>query len=654
MRAAARFFATALLMAPLAWAAAPGPSFPEMANLQAISLAPGVYVVPGAVNMGVFVRGGEALLIDCCDSMTPERLARLGVRKVAWILCTQHKRTHLAGAKTLLDSGAQLVIPEAERPLIEDVASYWQDPKNRWHLYRQQPGPEVLAQPVPVARGVQDGEIIDWEDWRIQVLETPGMTDHSVSYAVAAGDLRIVFSGDLVYEGGRLWDVYSLQKGNARITDYHGFLGNRAALLASLEKVRAERPDVLVPSHGGLIRDVPGTTRLLEQRLDALLRNYASISALNFYFPELLADLKDDPARMALAETQPPPAWVRRVSPTSFLVVSESRAAWLVDCGADAVVDTVCDWLQKNEITSLDGCWVTHYHDDHVDALPRLTAETGCPVWADASVAGILEHPRRYYLPCISPATVEKVRATYDGETWQWREFTFRAFHFPGQTLYHGGLMVEGRGSRLFFAGDSGAPSGLDDYTAGNRVFLGADRGFRRCIRLWRELAPDGILNQHQEMMFRFSPDELDYMDRVLDERETVLREMTPWDDPNFATDPWWVRAYPYEQDVRPGEQCTIDVQLTNHGPEAVRVRLEPVPPEGWTAGATESTTQVEIPPRTCGLVVAGRPDSDRAARIRLQVPAGAAPGMYVVPFRVQWGARYLGPFRHALVHVRG
>jgi len=114
------------------------------------------------------------------------------------------------------------------------------------------------------------------------------------------------------------------------------------------------------------------------------------------------------------------------------------------------------------------------------------------------------------------------------------------------------------------------------------------------------------------------------------------------------------VRAYPYEQDVRPGEQCTIDVQLTNHGPEAVRVRLEPVPPEGWTAGATESTTQVEIPPRTCGLVVAGRPDYDRAARIRLQVPAGAAPGMYVVPFRVQWGARYLGPFRHALVHVRG
>lgn len=652
MRGSARFLSAVILMLPVACAMDRGPCFREMATVQEIPVAPGIYVMPGAVNTGVVVRGDKALLIDCCDSVRPERLARLGVRQVEWVLCTQHKRTHLAGAKTFLDLGAKLAVPEAERSLIENVAAYWQDPKNRWHLYRQQPGPEVLAQPLPVARGMRDGDVIDWEGWRIRVIETPGMTDHSVSYAVEGGDQHIIFCGDLIYEGGRLWDIYSLQKGNERITDYHGFLGNRAALLASLEKVGAQRPALLVPSHGGLIHDVPGTTQLLEQRLDVLWRNYTSISALNFYFPELFADLKDDPARMPFAETRQPPEWLRRVSPTSFLIVSESGAAWLVDCGADAAVDTLRDRLGKKEITSVEGCWVTHYHDDHVDALPRLISEIGCPVWTDASLAGILENPRRYYLPCISPAALEEVRATCDGATWQWREFTFRAFHFPGQTLYHGGLLVEGHGSRLFFAGDSGAPSGIDDYTAGNRSFLGADRGFRRCIRLWRELSPDGILNQHQEKMFRFSPDELDYMDRVLAEREAILREMTPWSDVNFAIDPWWVRAYPYEQDVHPGGSCAIDVQLTNHGPEEVRVRVEPVLPDGWTLNAYESNAAVKIPPRTCGLVAEGRPDSDRAARFTVRVPPDACPGMYVIPFRVQWGDRYLGPFRHGVVFV--
>ena len=65
-------------------------------------------------------------------------------------------------------------------------------------------------------------------------------------------------------------------------------------------------------------------------------------------------------------------------------------------------------------------------------------------------------------------------RRTRHGESWQWHEFTVTAYHLPGQTLYHGGLLIEGRGHRILFCGDSFTMAGIDDYCAGNRNWLGS------------------------------------------------------------------------------------------------------------------------------------------------------------------------------------
>jgi len=205
----------------------------------------------------------------------------------------------------------------------------------------------------------------------------------------------------------------------------------------------------------------------------------------------------------------------------------------------------------------------------------------------------------RFYLPCIAPTPFPVARKTADGESWAWREFALTAFHFPGQTLYHGGLLVEGHGAKVFFAGDSGAPTGLDDYCAGNRTFLGASRGSRRCLDLWRSIQPDFIFNEHQEKPFRFSEAQLDQMDRVLAEREELIKAMTPWDDPNFAIDEYWVRAYPYEQEVAAGDTFTIQVHVTNHGASASPMAVRPLLPAGWQWERDSGTASMEIPPRT-------------------------------------------------------
>jgi glyoxylase-like metal-dependent hydrolase (beta-lactamase superfamily II) len=115
--------------------------------------------------------------------------------------------------------------------------------------------------------------------------------------------------------------------------------------------------------------------------------------------------------------------------------------------------------IRTGEINSVDGVWITHYHDDHVDGIGRLVQRFGCPVMTDKNMAEIIEHPDRFFLPCISHASVNVKKKTEHGEKWRWREFDLTAYHFPGQTYYHSGLLAEGRGKRIFFAGDSFSPA---------------------------------------------------------------------------------------------------------------------------------------------------------------------------------------------------
>lgn len=619
----------------------------------ATELASGVYVLDGAVKTAVFVRDGKALLIDCSETVTPERLRALGVDRVEMICLTQHRRPNAMGAYRFVeDHDAQLVVSERDRPLVEDADAHWNDWRSRWHLYHTQPGPQVLPRSLKVARTVKDGDTIEWRGYTVHVMETPGASEGAVSYWVDIDGKKLAFVGDLMYGPGKILDLHSLQKAFRKVGDYHGFLGMREPLIESLHKLTTIAPDLAIPSHGIHIDDLASAAGLLEERLDVLYRNYVSVSALNHYFPTQFEDLKDDPARMPRAEQLDPPPWIRRVAFTSFAVISDTGDALLIDCGYDTVLAKLDEWKKDGTIKNIEACWVTHYHDDHVDSLQRL-ATRYCPIMADARMADILEHPLRYCLPCIAPTPVPVARKTADGESWTWHEFTLTAYHFPGQTLYHGGLLVEGHGAKAFFAGDSGAPTGLDDYCAGNRNFLGGERGSRHCLDIWRATQPDYIFNEHQDKAFHYTNEQLDYMKKTLVEREALITDLTPWEAADFATDEHWIRAYPYEQEASPGDTVTVQVHITNHGSEPAPVAVEPSLPPGWTWEPNASTVSIEVPARTDGWVTPGATRPDGVLSMAIQVPADAPPGLYVVPFSVTFRNQNLGAIRHGFVRVR-
>ena len=554
------------------------------------------------------------------------------------ICATQHRRPNILGAYRYVAEGARLAAPAGERHLFEDPAAYWNDDRNRWHIYHARPGPLVPHAPLAVDRGVGEGDALEWGSRTVRVLDTPGATDAGVSYVVEIGGKRMCFCGDAIYGPGQVWDIHGLQKASEHTGGYHGFMGHLPALRDSLAKL-AGAADVLIPSHGQVIVDPAAAVALTLDRLDAFRRNYAAISCINYYMPGALADLRDDPARMSRAETREPPEFVRRAEPTTNVLVSDDGAALVVDCGRVQAIEQIKEWLDDGSISSVEACWITHYHDDHVDALAALVEEFGCPIMTDEHMAEIIEHPRRFFLPCISPMAVPVARRTCDGESWRWHEFELTGWHFPGQSLYHSGLLAEGHGKKVFFAGDSGSPCGVDDHCCGNRNLLGEGLGFRRCIEIWRSTQPDYILNQHQPLALRFTDEQLDYMDGMLAERERMLAELLPWKNPNFGTDEWWVRCYPYEQDVDRGGSCDIEVRFTNHGSVPAVAAARPVLPDGWSC--RNGRGDVTIAPR-----------ADGAVHLRLTVGPDAQPGQAVIPFRVTWDGCYLGAYRCAIVNV--
>lgn len=496
--------------------------------------------------------------------------------KADWVLLPHHRRDVVWAAESLIENGAQVVAPEAERALIETPEQYWADfQQKRYHDYEQQTT-KVLARGIKVERWVGDGDTIDLGEVVLDVLETPGFTRGSVSYVARLEDQTIVFTGDLIAGPGKLLDIYSFQDAieEANIRGYHGYGGRFAALLASIEKVKALKPDVLVPARGEIIRRPLPALDKLSQRVKELYRSYLSTSALNWYFKEdrmgqcaeRILGPQAEFSLMPYSAYEDTPDWIW-VKGTSRLIISETGHSLLIDCGNAGVIEGVKELLEAGVINKVDGIFVTHYHDDHTDSVQMASEEFDCPVYAVQSYVDILQHPGNYHMPCLHHTPIEKVLAKQHGDIMEFHEFklTFRVF--PGQTFYHGALLVEPPNKTpVFFVGDAFSPSGMDDYCVLNRNLMHKDDGFLYCFEQIRALGENyWLINEHIPHVFRFSEKELETLETQFLKRIDTVRSLTVWDDPNYAVDEQWAVLYPYGLQVKPRGTHEFNVVITNH-----------------------------------------------------------------------------------------
>jgi len=602
----------------------------------------------GPINVGVVHDGARGLLIDFGDGSVLDARKELGIRSVDTVVFTHHHRDQACGVAALTERRTRIGVPAAERAHFESVAAYWNDPKNRWHIYNLRPHHLMLAEPIRVDAAYADGDTFAWGPAKIIVLATPGHTDGSVSYVVDVDGGRTVFCGDAIYDSGQVWDIHSLQKGTMT-SDYHGFLGARPQLVESLERIKAAKPAALVPSHGPIMAEPAKAIDALVARLERAYDKYVAISALRHYFPALFAAYAQRKDHMPIRRGKPVPPCLRHVG-TTWVLVSKGKAAFVMDCGSANVVKQLKKLIKAGKIRSVEGLWVTHYHDDHVDGIPELQKRFKCPCITDRSVAEVITDPMAWRLPCISPNKARVDRATKDGQSWQWHEFKMTAYHFPGQTLYHAGLFVEGDGLRMFFAGDSFTMAGIDDYCTSNRNWLGRGVGFDRCVALLARLKPTHIFNCHVDVAFDFTDEQYRFMRANLAERETLYGQLVPWDHANYGMDEPWVRCHPYEQEAKPGAEVALRVLITNHSAKPREAACRPVLPRAWGSRVAQPPSAVRGEDWGRAQIPAKK---DGEIRLSFRIPPDAKPGRQAVPVDLRYGERVLPQFTEAIIVVK-
>jgi len=607
------------------------------------SIAEGVTFLPGPANGLRLEREGRALVVYGDPRPRPER--------AEMALFTHYRREAVWAGVPLVRAGAAAVVPEAERALFEDAEGTWITFREKtWRHDYQVQATKFPARSLPVARAVREGDRLEWRGLTFEVMDSPGYTRGAVSYLFEAGGKRIACTGDLIYGDGLILDIYSLQDAipEAKIRGYHGYAARMAAVIASLRKIEAWRPDVIVPAHGPLIENPRQAIAALIGRLQDLYANYLYTDAGRHYFGDESVRVRAArvlgargvevmPAVEIVSKT--PPTWMRQVA-NSRIILSSSGAALLVDCGPAKVREEVRRLISAGSIARLEGIHITHYHDDHTDEAERTAQEFHCPVFTSAGMRDILAAPSRFRMPCLTHAPIRRLEVWPEGETRRWHEFRLTRYDFPGQTLYHDALLIEkDHGERVLMAGDSFTPTGMDDYCLLNRNLLAPGKGYFYCLELVDSLKPDLLVNQHLGLTFRFSTEQITRMRRSLERRVAILSQLTPWPDLNFGLDEQWARFDPYGVEAAPGESLEMRVVIYNHAPKSAVFTVTP----RWAGGESLSRRP---------LLVKAPARAEASAAFRVRVPPEAR-GLQVMLADVRFGAFDLRQWIEALVDVR-
>ena len=602
---------------------------PFLASAEAEEILPGLRIIRGAVNTAVFERNGKTLLIDSGD---------LQRSPAEWALVTHHHPDQASGAASLAATGTRIAVPAAERRFFEDAQRVWDTADNRLdHDYNCRPDLVTLRDPVPVSAAFKDGDIHEWQGLKFLSIETPGHTDGSLTYLVELDGQRIAFTGDLIYAPGQVHDFYSLQKAFPGMEGgYWGFGGAVDDVKASLDRILDRKPDLLIPSHGVIIRDPAPAVEQLKRNLDAVMENYLTTCAWRANKAGIYK--KSTPVML---EPLPPvtyPKWCRDITYTTKAIVADDKSVFLSDCGSTRVVDELAKLQRSGEIGKIEGLWVTHYHDDHTEAVNLARRRFGCPVYAQKALLDILEHPTAYQGPCLYPESIHVDRVLADRETFSWKGFKLTAFDFPSQTLYHDGLLVERDGYKLFFSGDGFSSRSFSDVCSQNRNFSGRDVGMEKCCRILLETKPDILMTAHWGPLLMTGA----YLNKFIDylqAREKLYEKLFPYDNVNFGIDPYWLRAYPFRQEALPGDAVEIEARILNHAANHKKVQVTLNLQQGWKSGRT--TGEQTIPAGAEG-------------RIRLSAiaPAGVSRRRQVLGLSAVVDNRSIGEFGAAIVDL--
>jgi len=547
-------------------------------------LSENLYLLEDSCNVYIVKRGDQALLIDFGTGEVLERLSEIGVSRIERVLVTHHHRDQVQGLCDLEDLDFQVTVPAAEAVFFEDVETFWKE--LRVYLnYNCRSHFNTVRQSIPVDHKVRGGDSFEWGGIQFKVVETPGSTDGSVSYSAEIDGRPVVFTGDLIAGKGKVNNWFDLH------WNYYGFTQGINASEESFERIRAENPEMLLPSHGDPIKD-PESAMAENSRIYAALREmllpnelHRTMGTLRNVLPHLvhLGGLEG----RSLG------------SLTSWAIISESGKALIYDYGY-ADLEQVAKLKEEFDVDNIDIVTFSHYHDDHLIRAHDLLRDNETEIWVYENMVDLLENPTRYRLPCLIPFPIQADRVLHDGEKIQWEEYTLEFFHMPGQTEFHQGMVTEIDGRKVMFTGDNTWKKiDPEQFRNGpivpqNEYFL--DGGFITCAKKMLYYLPDIVCPAHTEEYSPTKEDLEEFLEWAYRVRD-IMTDLIHQPDPNFGMDYRWSHFYPYRTVSEPGRPIELELVIRNHLFRPALVEVELKHPDELTC--SDSSRMVTIEPKT-------------------------------------------------------
>ncbi|MCX7522837.1 MBL fold metallo-hydrolase [Microbacterium sp. STN6] len=462
-----------------------------------------VYVIAGEggadtdADAGTDLAGRRGIAIDFGSGAVLDHLDELGLDGLDAVLMTHHHRDQGQGLARAVAAGIPIIVPPVEQDLFARVDEMWHA-RTLYNDYNLRQDRFSLLEPVPVSGLAPEYRTHAFGDIRVATIPTPGHTMGSVTYLVDRADGRLAFSGDLIYAPGK---VVSLAATQWSYTENEG----PAMVVLSAYLLRAERPDVLLPSHGEPMRRP-------ESALTQLAENMQQYVDSRRTEPWDLWDRLQKPF-VRITEHL---LLNRSANACSYVLLSGDGHALFIDYGYDMTTGWPAGtdragrrpWLAslpalKRDfgVTAVDVVLGTHYHDDHVAGMNLLREVEGTEVWLPENVAPIMADPMRTDLPCQWFDAIAADRVLPLGGTVDWRGYEITTHDLPGHTLYAVGFEFEVDGIRVLATGDQQAGVGepgirreILNYQYRNRYRRG---DFQESAELYTRIAPGLMVTGH-------------------------------------------------------------------------------------------------------------------------------------------------------------
>jgi glyoxylase-like metal-dependent hydrolase (beta-lactamase superfamily II) len=597
-------------------------------------IVPGVYVYQDTCNVYAIVKGDEAVLIDFGSGGILPELPSVGVRKVSWILHTHFHRDQAQGDVLAKACGIKIAVPARERKYFEDVETLWNEKKvldlydmrNEFFALRENIAVDAgLVGRFPSGSSTPSEGTFQQNGIQLQIIDTPGHTQGSLSFLLETAGKRLLFCGDLVASEGKIPTMHDLE------WPYVGTTGI-AAELDSLNKVRDISPDMMLPSHGAPSENMLSWTPQLQAEIARIFHGYDWIR---------YTQSRPSPGPKRLTKH----IWqLRRAFDwgVGYLIVSDSGRAFLWDVNAGEVA-FLKDMEKIAGFKSIDFIVPSHYHDDHVGGINAVKEAYGAKLWAMDHLVDVLEHPTAYNLPCLWPAAMKVDRVLHDGEKVFWEGLALQFFYLPGQTEYTEGMLIEDDGKKILFDGDNvahplpGMPM-YGHFVCRNYQRLGG--GHVYSARKLLDLKPDFICPNHFEWSAA-TPETLNSYLRTSEDIQDIWRRIIDQPDHNMGVDNNWVSIYPYQAEAGVGDAISFELRFRNGAEQPSSLKASFKVPVRWT-----------VSPSSVEMIAARR--SQAAAKVLVRIPPGEnrLNRRFVITADCWRDGRHLGEVTECLVNM--